>query len=412
MNTVLDDNKKLCLVSGEIIQMSATMTMMFEVEDLAVASPATVTRCGMIYMEPTSMGVEPLLTSYLQTLPETFEPFKEEFTKIFMSVVPGLDGVLFFIRKQLKEKVTTVDNCLVAGAFNVMSSLLKRYERDEALGQAPLDEAEIKDAQRAALPLWVFSLIWGLGASVTGPGRPRLETFFREKAEAHAFAKHMPPASTSGGSDCAIFEFCYDQAECRWVEWMHTVDEYAVNPEAAFAEIIVPTADTVRYTYIIDALLRNDKHVLCVGETGTGKTLNVMDKLSNHMPDAFVSVFMTFSARTSANQTQDFLDGKMEKRRKGVFGPPSGKKYAVLIDDLNMPMREKYFAQPPIELLRQWMDHKGWYDRAPPCAFKTVVDVILVGCMGPPGGGRNPVSNRALRHFNFLSFTDMSDKSP
>ena len=411
MNTVLDDNKKLCLVSGEIIQMSATMTMMFEVEDLAVASPATVSRCGMIYMEPTSMGVEPLLTSFLQTLPEMFEPFKEEFAKIFASVVPGLDGVLFFIRKQLKETVATVDNCLVMGAFNVMSSLLKRYERDEALGQAPLEEREIKDAQKAAVPLWVFSLIWGLGASVTGPGRPRLERFFRDKAETHGFTKHMPPTVTSSGSDCAIFEFCYDQAACGWVEWMKTVDTYAVNPEAAFAEIIVPTADTVRYTYIIDALVKNDKHVLCVGETGTGKTLNVMDKLSNHMPDAFVPVFMTFSARTSANQTQDFLDGKMEKRRKGVFGPPSGKKYAVLIDDLNMPMREKYFAQPPIELLRQWMDHKGWYDRVPPCLFKTVVDVILVGCMGPPGGGRNPVSNRALRHFNFLSFTDMSDQS-
>mmetsp|Transcript_6703 Transcript_6703/g.27190 ORF Transcript_6703/g.27190 Transcript_6703/m.27190 type:complete len:4341 (+) Transcript_6703:132-13154(+) len=411
MNTVLDDNKKLCLNSGEIIAMSSVMNMIFEVADLAVASPATVSRCGMIYMEPTSMGVEPLLTSFLQTLPEMFEPFKEEFAKIFASVVPGLDGVLFFIRKQLKETVTTVDNCLVSGAFNVMSSLLKRYERDEALGQAPLEEWEIKDAQKAAVPLWVFSLIWGLGASVTGPGRPRLERFFRDKAETHGFTKHMPPASTSGGSDCAIFEFCYDQAACGWVEWMRTVDTYAVNPEAAFAEIIVPTADTVRYTYIIDALVKNDKHVLCVGETGTGKTLNVMDKLSNHMPDAFVPVFMTFSARTSANQTQDFLDGKMEKRRKGVFGPPSGKKYAVLIDDLNMPMREKYFAQPPIELLRQWMDHKGWYDRVPPCAFKTVVDVILVGCMGPPGGGRNPVSNRALRHFNFLSFTDMSDQS-
>ncbi len=86
-------------------------------------------------------------------------------------------------------------------------------------------------------------------------------------------------------------------------------------------------------------------------------------------------------------------------------------KFCLLIDDLNMPMREKYFAQPPIELLRQWFDHNGWYDRTPPCAFKQIVDVILVACMGPPGGGRNPVSNRTLRHFNFLSFTDMSDAS-
>lgn len=298
-------------------------------------------------MEPSALGLAPLLTSWLNRLPPAVKEHRKLLKSLFELLVP--EG-LRFIRRNLKETVATVNNNLVASCFNVMDSLVLPYVRTEGMPDLTADE---KEGIKVMLPsLMIFSVVWSLGASCDKNGRAQFDQFVRQQVASSDL--NLPPeAMFPEGS--SVYEWCYDQNQRSWVQWMDTVPEFKCDPDKPFSQIIVPTADTVRYTYLVDKLLASGKHVLCVGETGTGKTLNVTNKLMTDMPPEVIPVFMTFSARTSANQTQDILDSKMDKRRKGVYGPPSGKKYAVFVDDLNMPQREKYFAQPPIELLRQWM---------------------------------------------------------
>lgn len=67
MNTVLDDNMTLCLSNGQRIKLRPQMRMLFEVMDLAVASPATVSRCGMVYLTPDNLGWLPYVQTWMET---------------------------------------------------------------------------------------------------------------------------------------------------------------------------------------------------------------------------------------------------------------------------------------------------------------------------------------------------------
>ena len=99
---------------------------------------------------------------------------------------------------------------------------------------------------------------------------------------------------------------------------------------------------------------------------------------------------------------------KLDKRRKGVYGPPLGKKFIVYIDDINMPEKDEVGSQPSIELMRQLLDHKIWYDHKELFPMK-LIDMQLIGTMRPPDGSSNALSGRFMRHFNTINIDLLSD---
>jgi len=171
MNTVLDDNKKLCLMSGEVISMSANMNMIFEPMDLAVASPATVSRCGMVYLQPHEMGWRHLYDSWRNKLPESFEEEQLKVVDHLIEVI--IQPLLDFVRKQAKEQTPTEDQNLFISMTRIMRALLNVFD------DGVYAEADKKEKASVIESSFIFACIWSLCISVNTEFRKPFDQYFK-----------------------------------------------------------------------------------------------------------------------------------------------------------------------------------------------------------------------------------------
>ena len=348
MNTVLDDNKKLCLMSGEIIQLAPTTNLIFEPMDLEVASPATVSRCGMIYMEPSSLGWRPLVKSWMNKLPETLnESYKNALNDMFERFV---DPCLQLLRKGgLKELIGSMDSNLIKSLMDFLDCQFDIFKDAKKFGY--FDPKEVTNWLEG---MFMFALTWSLGALVNADGREKFDSFVKkilvdgiseeEKNKLGLLDTVEPPTKKylilypengtifnykfitekeqveEGADGAPVVELKPDEIGNKyWEPWNLALAAVGpISKDALFNEIIVETIDTIRYTYLMDILVKHQKPVLFVGPTGTGKSAYVTEYLLKKTDSAvYKPIIINFSAQTSSNTTQDIIMSKLDKRRKG-----------------------------------------------------------------------------------------------
>lgn len=192
-----------------------------------------------------------------------------------------------------------------------------------------------------------------------------------------------------------------------WKYWPDLVRNMKIEPAVT---VQVPTIDTSRYSHLFNLHFKYQRPFLMVGPTGTGKSFYIQNNLMKLPEDKFSPSFVTFTTQITANQVQDLIISKLLKRRKGVFGAPKGQKSVLFIDDMNMPAKDVYGAQPAVELIRQYFDKKHWYDTKDNSKIY-LEDIMIVAACGLVGGSRQDVYARFLCHFNIFAINLFSDET-
>ncbi|XP_066519814.1 dynein axonemal heavy chain 11 isoform X2 [Hoplias malabaricus] len=376
LNTVMDDNKVLTLASNERISLTSSMRLLFEISHLKAATPATVSRAGILYVNPQDLGWSSYVTSWIDTRQAQSE--RANLTILFDKYVPYC---LEQVRCNLKTITPIPETSMVQTLCCLLDCLLT-------------DENTPADSPRELYEIYfVFACVWAFGGALFQ------DHLIDYRAEfSRWWCKEM--RAVKFPSQGTVFDYYIDPNTKKFTPWNECIPSFEMEADVPLQMVLVHSAETIRLAFFMELLLGKGKPVMLVGNAGVGKTILVWDTISKRKEEYMVAK-VPFNYYTTSAMLQRVLEKPLEKKAGRNFAPPGTKKLIYFVDDLNMPEVDAYGTVQPHTLIRQHLDYSHWYDRQR-LVLKEIHNCQYITCMNPTAGSFS-VNPRLQRHFSVFA---------
>jgi dynein heavy chain len=386
MNSVMDDNKLLTLSNGDRIRLKPTCKLLFEVSDLQFASPATISRCGMVYVDDMCLNLSDYFHRWVRTF-STYQFESEEniltlLSEMYKKYIPALVGYLFEGKTPNKEIEVPLRFIVERTPLNLLQQLTTFFK-------ILLPETVKTIDANAVESLFIFALVWSFGACLVSEDREK-------------FIKAIRDLSSILLPNFSLFDGFYDLRDHSFLSWEYKLSEESIPANLPITRVLIPTTDTVRYNYVLREFESKGFPIIFVGDSGTAKTVIIENYLKSLDLETRTVTNLNFSSRTSSLEVQRTIEGLCDKRRPGLYCPKGNKKLVVFVDELHMPQKDKYNTQQPIALLRFLLEKGIMYERGGQLEKRRYTDINIVSALLPHAGGYNKIDPRYLSLFNMI----------
>ncbi|XP_068697910.1 dynein axonemal heavy chain 8-like [Montipora foliosa] len=374
LSSALDKGKYLNLQNGERLHLSDDVKFLFETDDLTDASPSTVSRCGVVYMDESVLGWRPLAEAWLASRSS------QERHCLHRAFNKAMDAISQFVQYEARPFMKICE----VGMFNTCLAMLK------ALLEGNTDIGGELHIER----LFIFSLIWSFGALLD-------ETDKRKFSE---ILLSLTSALPDYDQEISVFDYYVDESG-EWDPWQSRVPEVSYFDAAdLLGDVFVDTIDTIRTRQFMELASASGRNILLTGPAGCGKTSLINDFLDKQEDKDQIVKRYVFSGTSGAASFQQFVETNIYHRQGFVYGAKKGKILNMFIDDLSIPQPDEFGTQGVNELLRQVLDEKVLFNTKKPFDRRVLEGVVVTSAMNMPSepvtsGVYQQIPERLKRHF-------------